>query len=180
MLTSNSYIKAGQDEGATVITGGKRKGNEGYFIEPTIFADVKDDMSIMQEEIFGPVCSIAKFKNKEDAIRLGNNTTYGLAAAVHTSNLNTAIEVSNALKAGTVWVNTYNTLHWQLPFGGFKASVSFYATPITLNQMLTFTLRVLVVSLVRLLWTTTSRPRPSASDLVMPCSVKRHTCVLMM
>jgi aldehyde dehydrogenase (NAD+) len=116
------YIKAGQDEGATVITGGKRKGTEGYFIEPTIFADVKDDMSIMQEEIFGPVCSIAKFKNKEDAIRLGNNTTYGLAAAVHTSNLNTAIEVSNALKAGTVWVNTYNTLHWQLPFGGFKSS----------------------------------------------------------
>jgi len=116
------YIKAGQDEGATVVTGGKRKGNEGYFIEPTIFADVKDDMSIMQEEIFGPVCSIAKFKTKEDAIRVGNNTTYGLAAAVHTSNLNTAIEVSNALKAGTVWVNTYNTLHWQLPFGGFKAS----------------------------------------------------------
>ncbi|KAG9944100.1 aldehyde dehydrogenase, partial [Aureobasidium melanogenum] len=116
------YIKAGQDEGATVVTGGKRKGNEGYFIEPTIFSDVKDDMSIMQEEIFGPVCSIAKFKTKEDAIRVGNNTTYGLAAAVHTSNLNTAIEVSNALKAGTVWVNTYNTLHWQLPFGGFKAS----------------------------------------------------------
>jgi acyl-CoA reductase-like NAD-dependent aldehyde dehydrogenase len=180
MLTSNRYIKAGQDEGATVITGGKRKGNEGYFIEPTIFADVKDDMSIMQEEIFGPVCSIAKFKNKEDAIRLGNNTTYGLAAAVHTSNLNTAIEVSNALKAGTVWVNTYNTLHWQLPFGGFKASVSFPQTPITLNQMLTFTLRVSVVSLVRLLWTTTSRPRPSASDLAMPCSVNRHACVLMM
>ena len=76
----------------------------------------------MQEEIFGPVCAIAKFKTKEDAIKLGNNSTYGLAAAVHTSNLHTAIEVSNALKAGTVWVNTYNTLHWQLPFGGYKES----------------------------------------------------------
>ena len=76
----------------------------------------------MQEEIFGPVCSISKFKNKEDAIAVGNKTTYGLAAAVHTKNLNTAIEVSNALRAGTVWVNTYNTLHHQLPFGGYKES----------------------------------------------------------
>ena len=79
-------------------------------------------MKIQQEEIFGPVCSIAKFKDQADAIRVANNTTYGLAAAVHTSNLNTAINVSNALKAGTVWVNTYNTLHHQLPFGGYKES----------------------------------------------------------
>ena len=79
-------------------------------------------MKIVQEEIFGTVCSISKFKDKEEAIRVGNKTTYGLAAAVHTSNLNTAIEVSNALKAGTVWVNTYNTLHHQLPFGGYKES----------------------------------------------------------
>ena len=130
-------------------------------------------MSIMQEEIFGPVCSIAKFKDKADAIRVGNNTTYGLAAAVHTSNLNTAIEVSNALKAGTVWVNTYNTLHWQLPFGGFKASVcvTFYLD--CKKYMLTVLPRALAVNLVRLLWTTTSRPRPSASDSAMPCSVKR-------
>ncbi|KAF2761756.1 aldehyde dehydrogenase [Pseudovirgaria hyperparasitica] len=117
-----SYIDAGKTAGATVEIGGKRKGEKGYFIEPTIFSNVSEDMKIMQEEIFGPVCSIAKFKNKEDAIRLGNATTYGLAAAVHTSNLNTAIEVSNALRAGTVWVNTYNTLHHQLPFGGFKES----------------------------------------------------------
>jgi len=116
------YIEAGKQEGATVETGGKRKGDKGYFIEPTIFSNVTDDMKIMQEEIFGPVCSIAKFKTKEDAIRVGNNTSYGLAAAVHTKNLNTAIEVSNALRAGTVWVNTYNTLHWQLPFGGYKES----------------------------------------------------------
>ena len=76
----------------------------------------------MQEEIFGPVCSISKFKTEEDAIRLGNNTTYGLAAAVHTSNLKTAINVSNGLKAGTVWVNSYNMLHHQTPFGGYKES----------------------------------------------------------
>ena len=117
-----SYIKAGEEEGAKIETGGKRHGDKGYFIEPTIFSNVSEDMKIMQEEIFGPVCSIAKFKTKEDAIRVGNSTTYGLAAAVHTTNLNTAIEVSNALKAGTVWVNTYNTLHHQLPFGGYKES----------------------------------------------------------
>ncbi|QDS74652.1 Aldehyde dehydrogenase [Venturia effusa] len=117
-----SYIDAGKAAGATVETGGKRKGDKGYFIEPTIFSNVTEDMKIVQEEIFGPVCSISKFKTKEEAIRVGNSTTYGLAAAVHTSSLNTAIEVSNALKAGTVWVNTYNTLHHQLPFGGFKES----------------------------------------------------------
>ncbi|KAI9667794.1 MAG: aldehyde dehydrogenase (NAD(P)(+)) ald5 [Bathelium mastoideum] len=116
------YLDAGKKAGAKVEIGGQRKGDVGYFIEPTIFSNVTEDMKIMQEEIFGPVCSISKFSTKEDAIRLGNTTTYGLAAAVHTSNLNTAIEVSNALRAGTVWVNTYNTLHHQLPFGGFKES----------------------------------------------------------
>jgi len=116
------YIEEGKKEGATVEIGGQRKGDKGFFIEPTIFSNVTDNMKIMQEEIFGPVCAISKFKNKEEAIKLGNSTTYGLAAAVHTSNLNTAIEVSNALRAGTVWVNTYNTLHHQLPFGGYKES----------------------------------------------------------
>lgn len=117
-----SYIDAGKQAGAKIETGGNRKGDKGFFIEPTIFSGVTEDMKIMQEEIFGPVCAISKFKTKEEAIRLGNSTTYGLAAAVHTKNLNTAIEVSNALRAGTVWVNTYNTLHWQLPFGGYKES----------------------------------------------------------
>jgi len=117
-----SYIEEGKKAGATVETGGKRKGDKGYFIEPTIFSNVTEDMTIQQEEIFGPVCTISKFKTKEEAIKIGNNTTYGLAAAVHTQNLNTAIEVANALRAGTVWVNTYNALHWQLPFGGYKSS----------------------------------------------------------
>ncbi|KAF2447935.1 aldehyde dehydrogenase, allergen Cla h 10 [Karstenula rhodostoma CBS 690.94] len=116
------YIEDGKKAGAVVETGGKRIGDKGFFIEPTIFTNVTEDMKIVQEEIFGPVCTVSKFKTKEEAIKIGNNTNYGLAAAVHTTNLNTAIEVSNALRAGTVWVNSYNTLHWQLPFGGFKQS----------------------------------------------------------
>jgi aldehyde dehydrogenase (NAD+) len=116
------YIDAGKKAGATVEIGGARKGDKGYFIEPTIFSNVQHDMSIMQEEIFGPVCTIAKFKTQDEAVRLGNTTTYGLAAAVHTRDVNTALEVSNALRAGTVWVNSYNMLHHQLPFGGFKES----------------------------------------------------------
>ncbi|EPE07757.1 aldehyde dehydrogenase [Ophiostoma piceae UAMH 11346] len=116
------YVKAGKDEGATVVTGGARHGDKGFFIQPTIFADVRQDMKIMQEEIFGPVCAIAKFKDVEEVIKLGNDSEYGLAAAVHTKDLNTAIYVSNKLRAGTVWVNCYNQLHWALPFGGFKSS----------------------------------------------------------
>jgi len=117
-----SYIQEGKKEGATVVTGGERHGDKGYFIQPTIFSDVTEDMKIMQEEIFGPVCSIAKFETEEEIIKTGNNSTYGLAAAVHTSNLNTAIRVSNQLRAGTVWVNQYNMLHHQIPFGGYKES----------------------------------------------------------
>jgi len=116
------YIQAGKDDGATVETGGERHGDKGYFIQPTIFSNVTSDMKIMQEEIFGPVCAIAKFSTEEEAIKVGNDTIYGLAAAVHTNDLNTAIRVSNALRAGTVWVNCYNMLSHQLPFGGYKAS----------------------------------------------------------
>merc|ERR1712098_70712 len=100
------YIQEGKKSGATVVTGGERHGDKGYFIQPTIFSDVTEDMKIMQEEIFGT----------------GNNTSYGLAAAVHTQNLNTAIRVANELRAGTVWVNSYNMLHHQVPFGGYKES----------------------------------------------------------
>jgi len=116
------YIEAGKQEGATVEIGGERHGDKGYFIQPTIFSNVTSNMKIMQEEIFGPVCAIAKFSTEEEVIKLGNETSYGLAAAVHTKDLNTAIRVSNALKAGTVWVNCYNMLHHQVPFGGYKAS----------------------------------------------------------
>lgn len=117
-----NYIKSGKEDGATVEIGGERHGDKGYFIQPTIFSNVKPEMKIVQEEIFGPVCSISKFKTEEEVIKLGNSTTYGLAAAVHTKDVNTSIRVSNALKAGTVWVNCYNWLHTALPFGGFKES----------------------------------------------------------
>ncbi|KAF9877599.1 aldehyde dehydrogenase [Colletotrichum karsti] len=116
------YIKAGKDEGATVETGGARHGDKGYFIQPTIFSNVRSDMKIMQEEIFGPVCAIAKFKDEEEVLKLAHDTTYGLAAAVHTKDLNTALRVGNKLKAGTVWVNCYNMLHHSVPFGGYKES----------------------------------------------------------
>ena len=99
------YIESGKADGAKIVTGGERHGDKGYFIKPTIFADVRPDMKIMREEIFGPVCAIAKFKTIEEAIQMGNDTCYGLAASVHTKDLNTAIRVSNGLRAGTVWVN---------------------------------------------------------------------------
>ncbi|TGO44737.1 hypothetical protein BOTNAR_0753g00030 [Botryotinia narcissicola] len=116
------YIDEGKKSGATIVTGGERHGDKGYFIQPTIFSDVTEEMKIMQEEIFGPVCSIAKFSTEEEIIKIGNGSNYGLASAVHTQNLNTALRVSNALKAGTVWVNCYNMLHHQVPFGGYKES----------------------------------------------------------
>ncbi|ODQ52036.1 putative aldehyde dehydrogenase-like protein C9E9.09c [Saitoella complicata NRRL Y-17804] len=116
------YIRAGRDEGAKIEIGGERHGEEGYFIQPTVITNVNQKMKIMQEEIFGPVVAIAKFTDIEDVIEKAHDTTYGLAAAVFTTNLKTAIQVSNRLEAGTVWVNSYNTIHHQLPFGGFKQS----------------------------------------------------------
>ncbi|KAI1186741.1 aldehyde dehydrogenase [Nemania serpens] len=117
-----SYIEHGKQDGATIETGGERHGDKGYFIKPTIFSNVTPGMKIMQEEIFGPVCAISKFKDESEVIKLGNDSAYGLAAAVHTNDINTAIRVSKNLKAGTVWVNCYNMLHHQVPFGGFKES----------------------------------------------------------
>jgi aldehyde dehydrogenase (NAD+) len=105
------YIKAGKEEGATVEVGGERHGDKGYFIQPTVFSNVRSDMKIMQEEIFGPVCAISKFKDEADVVKLAHESTYGLAAAVHTTNLDTAIRVSNSLKAGTVWVNCCECSH---------------------------------------------------------------------
>ncbi|KUL87849.1 hypothetical protein ZTR_03157 [Talaromyces verruculosus] len=116
------YISGAKSSGAKVITGGDRHGSEGYYIQPTIFADVTENMAIVREEVFGPVCTVQKVRDEDEAIALANKTNYGLAAAVHTTNINTAIRVSNAVKAGTVWVNNYNTLHYQMPFGGFKES----------------------------------------------------------
>jgi len=116
------YIQKGKQGGATCKMGGERHGEEGFFVKPTIFSDVTDDMVIAKEEIFGPVVVIMKFKTLEEVVERANDTPYGLAAAVHTSNHNTAIKVSNALEAGTVWINCYNMFFNQNPFGGYKTS----------------------------------------------------------
>ena len=94
------YIDSGKQSGAKVEVGGERHGDKGYFIQPTLFTDVDENMKIAQEEIFGPVITVQKFKDIDEAIKIGNSTTYGLAAGVHTKNVNTAIRVSNALRAG--------------------------------------------------------------------------------
>jgi len=116
------YIQKGLESGATCSIGGKQFGTEGYFVEPTLFTEVKDDMVIAKEEIFGPVVCAMKFKTLDEVVERANNTFYGLAAAVHTTNHNTAIKVSNALEAGTVWINCYNLFFNQTPFGGYKTS----------------------------------------------------------
>ncbi|XP_021276377.1 LOW QUALITY PROTEIN: aldehyde dehydrogenase family 2 member C4 [Herrania umbratica] len=117
-----SYIEHGKREGATLLTGGKRVGQKGYYIEPTIFADVKDDMIIAKEEIFGPVMSLMKFKTMEEAIKRANNTTYGLAAGIITKDLNVANTVSRSIRAGIIWINCYTALDVDCPFGGYKMS----------------------------------------------------------
>ncbi len=119
------YIEAGKREGATLAAGGERAavGNgKGYFLQPTIFTGVNGSMKIAREEIFGPVLSVIPFKSIEDGIAQGNETFYGLAAAVWTRDVAKALRAARALRAGTVWVNAYNLYDAALPFGGFKES----------------------------------------------------------
>jgi aldehyde dehydrogenase (NAD+) len=116
------YIESGNSEGAKCETGGHRHGNRGFFIEPTIFTGVTDEMKISREEIFGPVLSVLKFSSVEEVVKRANNTTFGLAAAVWTSDVKKAHQVSNSLRAGTVWVNCYDVFDAAAPFGGFKMS----------------------------------------------------------
>ena len=117
-----TYIQSGKEAGATLHLGGNAVGGKGYFIEPTIFTDVKPEMKIVQEEIFGPVVVVAKFKTEEEAVALANDSAYGLAAGIFTKDYERAMRVTAALQAGTVWVNFYNVIHWSLPFGGYKES----------------------------------------------------------
>jgi len=117
-----NYIEKGKAEGARITAGGKAPFSKGYFVEPTIFADVTDDMVIAREEIFGPVAVVLPFDTVEEVIRRANDSLYGLAAGVWTENIKTAHYVANKLKAGTVWINDYNIENPASPFGGFKQS----------------------------------------------------------
>jgi len=116
------YIDAGKRQGAKLVCGGSRVGDRGYFIEPTVFADVKDEMTIAQEEIFGPVQSILKFRDTDELIDRANNTMYGLAAAVWTRDISKAHAIAGGVRAGTVWINCYDVFSAAAPFGGFKQS----------------------------------------------------------
>ncbi|XP_073806117.1 aldehyde dehydrogenase 2 family member, tandem duplicate 1 isoform X1 [Danio rerio] len=116
------YISSGKREGAKLMCGGAPAAERGYFIQPTVFGDVKDDMKIAREEIFGPVMQILKFKSLEEVIERANDSKYGLAAAVFTQNIDKANYISHGLRAGTVWINCYNVFGVQAPFGGYKAS----------------------------------------------------------
>ncbi|KAL9328064.1 hypothetical protein ACSQ67_003067 [Phaseolus vulgaris] len=116
------YIRSGVESGATLETGGDRFGNSGFYVQPTVFSNVKDDMPIAKEEIFGPVQSILKFKELDEVIHRANNTHYGLAAGVFTKNINTANTLTRALKVGTVWVNCFDVFDAAIPFGGYKMS----------------------------------------------------------
>ncbi|HUE20222.1 MAG TPA: aldehyde dehydrogenase family protein, partial [Bryobacteraceae bacterium] len=117
-----NYIDAGKREGASLRCGGGRWGDRGYFVEPTVFADVQDHMKIAEEEIFGPVMSIIRFKDMSEVIDRANRTMYGLAAAVWTRDIGKAHAIANGVRAGTVWVNCYDVFDAGAPFGGFKQS----------------------------------------------------------
>ena len=116
------YVELGQQQGAKLVTGGKRVGDKGFFVEPTIFDNVQDDMAIAKDEIFGPVVSVLSFKDADDMIERANATQYGLAAAVWTKNIDKAHWYAKNVKAGTVWVNCYHVVDVTTPFGGFKMS----------------------------------------------------------
>jgi aldehyde dehydrogenase (NAD+) len=117
-----SYIKQGQEEGAVCATGGQRVGDRGFFVEPTVFTEVQDHMTIARDEIFGPVLSVLRFSDIDELVRRANATTFGLAAAVWTRDVNKAHMLAHRLRAGTVWVNCYDVFDAAAPFGGFKQS----------------------------------------------------------
>jgi aldehyde dehydrogenase (NAD+) len=117
-----SYVDHGKQEGAKCLSGGKRHGNKGYFIEPTLFADVTDEMKIAREEIFGPVLTVLKFHDIDEIAQRANDTNFGLAAAVWTRDITKAHRFASKVRAGTVWVNCYDVFDPGAPFGGFKQS----------------------------------------------------------
>ena len=116
------YVDIGQKEGASLVTGGERIGKRGYFISPAVFADVRHEMRISQEEIFGPVVSVIKFKDEADALRIANGTAYSLAAGVWSRDMGRVQRFAKRARAGTVWINTYGYTDVRLPWGGERDS----------------------------------------------------------
>ncbi|WP_165435466.1 aldehyde dehydrogenase family protein [Bradyrhizobium sp. Leo121] len=122
MKTILDYVDIGKQEGALLVTGGERVGDRGYFISPAVFANVKHEMRISQEEIFGPVVSVIKFKDEADALRIANGTAYSLAAGVWSSDIGRVQRFAKRARAGTVWINTYGYTDVRLPWGGERDS----------------------------------------------------------
>lgn len=120
--TVTGYIDAGLQEGARLAVGGKRWGQKGYFVEPTLFIDVKPDMKIVREEIFGPVASVERFSSIDDVVRRANDTEYGLGAGLWTTDVRKVHALARAIRAGTVFVNCYNVFDAATPFGGYRQS----------------------------------------------------------
>src|SRR3954464_10196822 len=116
------YMEAGMKEGAKAVVGGKKVGNRGYFVEPTVLVNTTPNMKVVQEEIFGPVVTAMPFKSVDDIAAEANNTAYGLAAGIWTKDIAKAHSLANKLKAGTVWINCYNVFDAAMPFGGYKQS----------------------------------------------------------
>ena len=117
-----NYLEIGLSEGATAVAGGKKLGDKGYFVEPTVLVNTKDNMRVVQEEIFGPVVTAIPFRNVEDIAVRANDSIYGLAAGVWTRDIKKAHKLASMLRAGTVWINCYNVFDAALPFGGYKQS----------------------------------------------------------